>query len=114
MRRRGGDKHWSWAKGAVTILNLRTGESYTRWIDSEAIGDEPFIILGEFNRRLDIDGDDVWEEIDDGQPTNADLEKITGDEPQYEPALRLLGDAYVRDNQLQDALDAYRRALASL
>jgi hypothetical protein len=44
----------------------------------------------------------------------ADLEKIATDEPSEEPALRLLGDAYMRDNRLQDALVAYRRALACL
>ncbi len=47
------------------------------WIDSEANSDEPFIILGDFNRRLNIDGDGVWEEINDGRPPNANLENIT-------------------------------------
>jgi tetratricopeptide (TPR) repeat protein len=43
-----------------------------------------------------------------------DLEKITGEGLEYEPALRLLGDAYMRDNRLADALAAYRHALSSL
>jgi hypothetical protein len=43
-----------------------------------------------------------------------DLEQITAEEPSNEPSLRLLGDAYMRENRLQNALDAYRRALASL
>jgi tetratricopeptide (TPR) repeat protein len=43
-----------------------------------------------------------------------DLEKITGEGLEYEPALRLLGDAYMRDNRLSDALAAYRHALSSL
>jgi tetratricopeptide (TPR) repeat protein len=44
----------------------------------------------------------------------ADLESIAGDEPSEEPLLRLLGDAYMRDNRLEEALSTYRRALASL
>jgi tetratricopeptide (TPR) repeat protein len=44
----------------------------------------------------------------------ADLENITTDEPPEALMLRLLGDAYMRDNRLQNALDTYRRALASL
>jgi tetratricopeptide (TPR) repeat protein len=44
----------------------------------------------------------------------ADLEKITRDGPPEEPTLRLLGDAYMRDNRLQDALATYRHALDSL
>jgi tetratricopeptide (TPR) repeat protein len=44
----------------------------------------------------------------------ADLESIAGDEPLEEPLLRLLGDAYMRDNRLEEALSTYRRALASL
>jgi cytochrome c-type biogenesis protein CcmH/NrfG len=44
----------------------------------------------------------------------ADLEKITVDEPVEESMLRLLGDAYMRENRLQEALEAYRRALANL
>jgi hypothetical protein len=44
----------------------------------------------------------------------ADLEKITVDEPSEEPALRLLGDAYMRDDRLDESLAAYRRALATL
>jgi DNA-binding SARP family transcriptional activator len=44
----------------------------------------------------------------------ADLEEITADEPSEEPMFRLLGDAYVRENRLQDALKAYRRALTIL
>lgn len=47
------------------------------WIDAEADGDDPFVVLGDFNRRLNIEGDDVWAEIDDGQPANADLTTIT-------------------------------------
>jgi tetratricopeptide (TPR) repeat protein len=43
-----------------------------------------------------------------------DLEKILEEAPAEEFTLRLLGDAYMRENRLADALDAYRRALANL
>jgi len=47
------------------------------WIDDNAEDNVPFIILGDFNRRFNMLGDEVWAEIDDGQPTNADLTAIT-------------------------------------
>jgi tetratricopeptide (TPR) repeat protein len=43
-----------------------------------------------------------------------DLESITTEKPSEEPILSLLGDAYMKDNRLKDALAAYRRALSSL
>jgi endonuclease/exonuclease/phosphatase family metal-dependent hydrolase len=51
------------------------------WIDQAAQGADPFIVLGDFNRRLNLDGDDVWTELDDGQPANADLASLTKDMP---------------------------------
>jgi endonuclease/exonuclease/phosphatase family metal-dependent hydrolase len=36
------------------------------WIDSMAGADEPFVLLGDFNRQLDQPRDDFWAEIDDG------------------------------------------------
>jgi len=35
------------------------------WIDSRAGANEPFVLLGDFNRQLDLPGDDFWAEIDD-------------------------------------------------
>jgi tetratricopeptide (TPR) repeat protein len=43
-----------------------------------------------------------------------DLESMTDDEPGDESLLRLLGDAYMRDNRLDEALNTYRLALASI
>jgi hypothetical protein len=43
-----------------------------------------------------------------------DLERITAEKPSEEIILSLLGDAYMKDNRLEDALGAYRRALTSL
>lgn len=47
------------------------------WIDTRASEGIPFAVMGDFNRRLNISGDDLWEEIDDGIPANADLTKVT-------------------------------------
>jgi len=44
----------------------------------------------------------------------ADLETRIAEPPVKEPTLRLLGDAYMKNNQLEEALAAYRRALAIL
>jgi hypothetical protein len=44
----------------------------------------------------------------------AELEGATFNNPGAITLFRTLGDAYMRDNQLQKALDAYRQALAQL
>ena len=51
------------------------------WIDAAANGPDPFIVLGDFNRRLEQDGDLVWAELDDGVPANADLVAAGEDMP---------------------------------
>jgi tetratricopeptide (TPR) repeat protein len=43
----------------------------------------------------------------------ADLERWAAEAPD-EPLLRLLGDAYIKQDRLDEALEAYRRALSSL
>lgn len=62
------------------------------WIDTRASEGIAFAVMGDFNRRLNIAGDDLWSEIDDGVPANADLTKVTegktsqcfnGQYPQY-------------------------------
>ncbi len=47
------------------------------WIDARAGDEMPFIVLGDFNRRFNLPGDSFWSEIDDSQPANADLFKVT-------------------------------------
>ena len=49
------------------------------WIDKRASEGIPFAVMGDFNRRFNIAGDDFWEEIDDGVPSSADLTKVTED-----------------------------------
>ena len=51
------------------------------WIDTAAASAEPFIVSGDFNRRLGLPGDTVRAELDDGQPVNADLRVITDNMP---------------------------------
>ena len=36
------------------------------WIDEQATAEQPFILLGDFNRQLDQPRDDFWRDIDDG------------------------------------------------
>ena len=43
------------------------------WIDAAASGPTPFVVLGDWNRRLATAGDRVWSEIDDRDPVNANL-----------------------------------------
>jgi endonuclease/exonuclease/phosphatase family metal-dependent hydrolase len=43
------------------------------WIDDRAKEEVRFVVLGDFNRRLAAPRDDVWLEIDDGDPMNSDL-----------------------------------------
>ncbi len=47
------------------------------WIDRQAAGTVPFAVLGDWNRRLNTPGDEVWAAIDDGDPADADLTKVT-------------------------------------
>lgn len=51
------------------------------WIDAAARGPVRFAVLGDWNRRLAMAGDQVWTEIDDGEPANADLRLAAGDTP---------------------------------
>jgi endonuclease/exonuclease/phosphatase family metal-dependent hydrolase len=43
------------------------------WIDAAAHGPTRFMVLGDWNRQLGKPDDAVWNELDDGDPDNADL-----------------------------------------
>lgn len=43
------------------------------WIDARAREGLRFAVLGDFNRRLALAGDPIWNEWDDADPANADL-----------------------------------------
>lgn len=51
------------------------------WIDDAASGPNSFIVLGDFNRRLNMSNDSVWKELDDSDPPDADLNSVTKDMP---------------------------------
>jgi endonuclease/exonuclease/phosphatase family metal-dependent hydrolase len=51
-------------------------------------------VLGDFNRRFNQPGDRVWADLDDGEPTNADLTAVTQDMP-----------VSCRDNMLTEFID---------
>src|SRR5919106_4694584 len=51
------------------------------WIDEAAQGPRPFIVLGDFNHRFNVPNDQVWADLDDGEPANADLTTLTQDMP---------------------------------
>jgi exonuclease III len=48
------------------------------WIDAAATGQVPFVIVGDWNRRIDVhgQGDHVWGEIDDADPPGLDLWRL--------------------------------------
>jgi endonuclease/exonuclease/phosphatase family metal-dependent hydrolase len=47
-------------------LLLRQRGILEEWIDAKAEVGQPFVLLGDFNRRLDQPNDDFWADIDDG------------------------------------------------
>ena len=49
-----------------------------RWIDAAATAQVPFVIVGDWNRRIDVhgQGDHVWAEIDDADPPGLDLSRL--------------------------------------
>ena len=51
------------------------------WIDEAASAPEPFLVLGDFNRRLNEELDIAWAELDDATPPNADLTSVTAEMP---------------------------------
>lgn len=61
---------------ACVILKEQMRE-LERWIDQRASERVPFVIMGDFNRRFDVPADEFWPEIDDADPANADLSRVT-------------------------------------
>jgi endonuclease/exonuclease/phosphatase family metal-dependent hydrolase len=51
------------------------------WIDRAAQRPEPFILLGDFNRRFNEDADRVWADLDDSDPLGLDLTAVTDEMP---------------------------------
>jgi endonuclease/exonuclease/phosphatase family metal-dependent hydrolase len=60
----------------VTLAAQR--EPLEEWIDTAAEGEVPFIIAGDWNRRIGIHGqnDHIWGEVDDGDPEGLNLWRL--------------------------------------
>jgi hypothetical protein len=54
------DTHCARLKRQIPILES--------WIEARAQEGVPLVVLGDFNRRFNIAGDDMWRELDDGEP----------------------------------------------
>jgi endonuclease/exonuclease/phosphatase family metal-dependent hydrolase len=82
------------------------------WIDAAARGPLPFIILGDWNRRLALPGDHVWTEIDDGDPADADLRLADADmPPACDPRYDSFIDHIVLDRRAGDRLITFKETL---
>lgn len=57
---------------------MRQVPALEAWIDAVAAGAVRFAVMGDWNRRLALAGDSVWNEIDDAEPVDADL-RLAGD-----------------------------------
>ena len=79
------------------------------WIDAAAKGPVRFVVLGDWNRRLALAGDQVWTEIDDGDPENADLRLAdAGTSPACDPRYGDFIDHIVLDKRAGQSLRDFR------
>ncbi|MEE4380244.1 MAG: endonuclease/exonuclease/phosphatase family protein [Candidatus Competibacteraceae bacterium] len=85
---------FSGGSGSVCQRLFGQAKELEDWIDAAAEGPHPFIVLGDFNRRFNIAGDVIWQDLDDGEPTNADLLAVTENMP-----------ISCRDNKYPDFID---------
>ncbi|MGL3822810.1 endonuclease/exonuclease/phosphatase family protein [Sphingopyxis sp. R3-92] len=70
------------------------------WVDAAAEAPVRFAVLGDWNRRLGVEGDRVWTEIDDGAPANADLRLAdAGAAPKCDPRYDSFIDHIVLDRR---------------
>ncbi|GAA0444102.1 endonuclease [Sphingomonas molluscorum] len=78
------------------------------WIDAAATGPERFAVLGDWNRRLGSPGDSSWNDIDDGQPANADLRLAdAGTPPSCDPRYDAFIDHIVLDKRAGAAMAGF-------
>lgn len=79
-----------------------------QWIDAAANGPDRFIILGDWNRRLGEPNDAVWVELDDAEPTNADLRLADeGVKPRCDPRYTAFIDHIVLDRRASADLGGF-------
>lgn len=82
------------------------------WIDDRAREPRPFVVLGDFNRRLARPSDAVWAEWDDGEPANADLTLASGDRrAQCNPRYPEFIDHIVLDRRAAQRMLEFRETL---
>jgi endonuclease/exonuclease/phosphatase family metal-dependent hydrolase len=67
--------------GPDCVLLLAQVPVLEGWIDAAAEGPKPFIVLGDFNRQFNQPNDQIWADLDDGEPANADLSALTQEMP---------------------------------
>lgn len=82
------------------------------WIDARARETRPFVVLGDFNRRLALAGDPVWTDWDDGDPAEADLTLAAGDQkarcnPRYPEFI----DHIVLDRRASQRLESFEETV---
>ena len=63
---------WGWLdardlRRAQCLVLRRQRGILEEWIDARAVADQPFVLMGDFNRQLDQPDDDFWGAIDDGE-----------------------------------------------
>lgn len=58
-------------------VRLDQTEPLENWIDKRAIEGDTFIVLGDFNRQYEKIGEQEWDNLDDDNPTGADLTRVT-------------------------------------
>jgi endonuclease/exonuclease/phosphatase family metal-dependent hydrolase len=94
------------AKACPTLLQQIP--ALENWIDTAAKGPTRFAVLGDWNRRLAQPGDQVWAEIDDKDPENADLRLADeGATPRCDSRYDSFIDHIVLDKRSGDALAAF-------
>ena len=82
-----------------------------QWIDERAAEGVRFAVLGDFNRRLGMSNDAVWNDWDDGSPSNADLALASGDQSaRCNPRYRDFIDFIVLDRRASAGLRGFEEA----
>jgi len=97
------------AKACPTLL--QQVPALEAWIDAAARSPTRFAVLGDWNRRMSGPGDQVWRELDDGDPVNADL-RLTdaGTSPGCDPRFDSFIDHIVLDRRAGRQMTAFHEA----
>jgi endonuclease/exonuclease/phosphatase family metal-dependent hydrolase len=97
------------AKACPTLL--QQVPALEAWIDAAARAPTRFAVLGDWNRRLSGPGDQVWRDLDDGDPVNADLRLAdSGTLPGCDPRFDSFIDHIVLDRRAGRQMTAFHEA----